>query len=100
MKTHRVNDTINGKIVFTGTYNECYDWKYQKGYGYKISELNPDEIIIANTYGVENLDFHKHAKQYLEEYFSGPGYSNQQDIINCMADFAELMITLSKLEKL
>jgi hypothetical protein len=47
-----------------------------------------------------NIDPKKHAKQFFKDYFSGSGYSNQEDIINCMSDFANTMITLSQKSEL
>jgi hypothetical protein len=50
LKTHRVNDVINGKVVFVGDFDECLEWKHKNGYGYRISELKGDEIRIANEH--------------------------------------------------
>jgi ribosomal protein L37E len=49
-KTHKVNDIINEKIVFLGTFDECLKWKHENGFGYKISELNDNKYRITNKY--------------------------------------------------
>jgi hypothetical protein len=50
LKTHRVNDVINGRVVFVGDFDECLYRKHKNGYGYRISELKGDEIRIANEH--------------------------------------------------
>jgi hypothetical protein len=48
MKTHKViaalNNNDENNEVFIGTYQECWDWKYDKGFGYKVMKMTEDEI--------------------------------------------------------
>lgn len=69
----------------------------------KTFEQNTDKNLnISDVRSSDNtqIDFRKHAENFLKDYFSGSDYSNQEDIINCMADFANTMITLSKIKEL
>jgi hypothetical protein len=50
MRTHKVVDVIIGTNdgLFYGTEEECYNWKREKGFGYKVLILDDDERALAN----------------------------------------------------
>ena len=50
MKTHKVVDTItnDNRALFYGTIGECYEWKVQQGFGYKVVLLDEKEKALAN----------------------------------------------------
>jgi hypothetical protein len=51
MKTHKVIDvtTINEDALFYGTIGECYEWKVEQGFGYKVLPLDKEEKALANS---------------------------------------------------
>jgi len=51
MKTHKVIDvtTINENSLFYGTIGECYEWKVEQGFGYKVLPLSKEEKSLANS---------------------------------------------------
>jgi hypothetical protein len=52
MKTHKVIDLVyyedEGNEVFSGSYQECMEWKLEQGFGYQILPLSLDEIKFYN----------------------------------------------------
>ena len=50
MKTHKVVDVIDGTddALYYGTEEECYEWKRQQGFGYKVVTLSKEERVLAN----------------------------------------------------
>lgn len=50
MKTHKVIDVIEGtdSALFYGTEEECYEWKREQGFGYRVLTLSKEERVVAN----------------------------------------------------
>ena len=50
MKTHKVVDVIEGtnSALFYGTEEECYEWKREQGFGYRVLTLSKEERAVAN----------------------------------------------------
>ena len=48
MKTHKVIDLVyhedEGNDVFSGTYQECLEWKSEQGFGYQVVPMTKEEI--------------------------------------------------------
>jgi hypothetical protein len=48
MKTHKVIDLVyhedEGNEVYAGTYEECFNWKAEQGYGYQVVPMTRKEI--------------------------------------------------------
>jgi len=49
MKTYKVVDLVlENSISFTGTFEECQEWKFEQGYGYAVLPLTLEELKIYN----------------------------------------------------
>lgn len=57
MKTHKVIDLVyhesEGNDVFSGTYQECLEWKTKQGFGYQVVPMTMEN---KNKKQVENID--------------------------------------------
>jgi len=53
MKTHLVIDMVyteeEGNQVFAGTEQECHEWIFEQGFGYRVVPMTAQEIIIHNS---------------------------------------------------
>jgi hypothetical protein len=53
MKTHKVIDLVyhddENNVVFSGTHQECLDWKSEQGFGYQVLPMTPEEIEFENS---------------------------------------------------
>lgn len=51
-KTHLVIDLVyheeEHNVVFSGTYQECMDWKSNQGFGYQVVPMTKEELKIYN----------------------------------------------------
>jgi len=49
MKTYKVVDLVlENSISFTGTFDECHEWKSEQGYGYVVLPLTSEELKNYN----------------------------------------------------
>lgn len=52
MKTYKVIDLVyhedEGNVAFTGTLEECTEWKSEQGFGYQIVPMTKEEIKFEN----------------------------------------------------
>lgn len=51
-KTHKVIDLVyhedEGNEVYAGSYQQCWEWARNQGFGYQVVPMTPEEIKIHN----------------------------------------------------